>query len=227
MGSNERYKVFGLPEKLDDRLLRKFAVLSADAIRAIRAERMILFTQDLLKRPDEWAAALQDPQLHHFILIAPNVQTGVISLEEGQWVGMYVFQGPLKDGEMEFYRGSKPTSNHETRWIGRRLFVQEHHRSQEATRILYQAEGESIAPYLQREEGGAKASARISYGILGTGGSIWEISGATGKAQAVREVGLWESLEADGTLDQVPAACKDIPFLWDTNRTIWEKVIEA
>ncbi|KAB8076972.1 hypothetical protein BDV29DRAFT_154221 [Aspergillus leporis] len=140
-GGASRYVTCRIPDTLDPFLARKFATMNMEAIRHI-PERILLYTPELMKSAESWMSQLKDTRCAVWICLAPNVQTGEISLEQGQWVGMSTLYGPLSLEEYQIFRpdSDQATPNSgETRWRTGRVFIKECHRNPEAFASLYQA----------------------------------------------------------------------------------------
>ncbi|KAF7589014.1 hypothetical protein BBP40_004841 [Aspergillus hancockii] len=140
-GGASRYVTYRIPDTLDPFLTRKFAAMNMEAIRSI-PERILLYTPELMKSPEGWASQLKDTRCSVWICLAPNVQTGETSLEQGQWVGMSTLYGPLSFDEYRTFQpgNDQSTPNSvETRWRTGRVFIKECHRNPEAFASLYQA----------------------------------------------------------------------------------------
>ncbi|ERF77206.1 hypothetical protein EPUS_06486 [Endocarpon pusillum Z07020] len=68
-----------------------------------------------------WEAELQDPHHCYLVLVAPNFDTGAISLEEGQWVGVVFCQGPLSPQAYNIFDSENllaGMTGRQTHWIG-------------------------------------------------------------------------------------------------------------
>jgi hypothetical protein len=125
------YAIHSVPRDGDTRIIRKFAALHSEALRAIYpGEDLILQAPKILTSPNVLHEGMKDVQ--NWICVAPNAFTGATSLAEGQWVGMYALRGPLKPGECSFFDADMLLEEGDSLWVARRMYVQEGHRCKEA-----------------------------------------------------------------------------------------------
>lgn len=205
-----QYTTVLLPRQLpNELLLRKYATLSIEAIRAIY-DRVLLHAPQFIRPLESWDRQLKEDGYSCHLLLAPNVETGAMTLEEGQWVGMFALQGPLEPEAYNFYRLeqiSPSLEGPETRWLGLKLYLKEQHRNLEAMRLLRQAvmghiERETKRIFEEKLSHGQRVSARMqSSAYIGT--TSYKYHQSSG-AKVVAELSRREDLEYDGYLDEVP-----------------------
>lgn len=210
MGAPE-YRVFQLPKQLPLALIRKFAALNVEAIRAIQS-RMLLCAPQFLRTSESWEAELQDPHHCYLVLVAPNFDTGATSLEEGQWVGMVLCQGPLSPQAYNIFDSENllaGVTGRQTYWIGRRLYLKESHRSARAFLLLNQSsidlvkrETSAILIPNRHDELTTTLHARIQFGAF-YGTPAHENHTSSG-ARPIMEVPLSQILYHSGYLQDVP-----------------------
>ena len=207
------YAIHRVPRDGDTRVIRKFAVLHSEALRAIYpGEDLILQAPKMLTSPDVLHEAMQDVQ--NWICVAPNAFTGATSLSEGQWVGMYALQGPLKPGECSFFDADMPLQEVDSLWVARRMYVQEEHRCKEALVGLQQALEAHIRGH-HRSMGFSTGKAHLR--IIAKGGSA-AFALHSVNAEKLRELEYREVLQDDGTTRRLPRALVE-----GTSEEVWRR----
>lgn len=207
------YAIHRVPRDGDTRVIRKFAVLHSEALRAIYpGEDLILQAPKMLTSPDVLHEAMQDVQ--NWICVAPNAFTGATSLSEGQWVGMYALQGPLKPGECSFFDADMPLQDVDSLWVARRMYVQEEHRCKEALVGLQQALEAHIRGH-HRSMGFSTGKAHLR--IIAKGGSA-AFALHSVNAEKLRELEYREVLQDDGTTRRLPRALVE-----GTSEEVWRR----
>lgn len=197
-----------LPKKLPELLLRRYAALSMEAMRAIY-DRVLLYSRQFVKPLASWEEQLAQSDYHCYLLLAPNVNTGIMTLEEGQWVGMFALQGPLDAAAYNYYHMEHIRTDPlglETRWLGLKLYLKEQHRNLDAMQLLRYAvmnhieqETRSQFSHLQR---GEMVVARLqSSAYVNTTSHKYHASSG---AAVVGELTRRQDLEYDGYLEEVP-----------------------
>jgi hypothetical protein len=198
---HQTYAIHSVPRDGDTRIIRKFAALHSEALRAIYpGEDLILQAPKILTSPEALHGAMQNVQ--NWICVAPNAFTGEISLSEGQWVGMYALQGPLEPGECSFFDASMPADGTDSLWVARRMYVQEEHRCKETLLGLQQA----LEAHIQRHHesiGSNTGKARLRI-IAREGSAAFALHSVN--AERVHDVEYQEVLEDDGTMRRLPHA---------------------
>lgn len=208
------YAIHRVPRDGDTRVIRKFAVLHSEALRAIYpGEDLILQAPKMLTSPDVLHEAMQDVQ--NWICVAPNAFTGATSLSEGQWVGMYALQGPLKPGECSFFDADMPLQDVDSLWVARRMYVQEEHRCKEALVGLQQALEAHIREH-HKSMGSSTGKAHLR--IIAKGGSA-AFALHSVNAEKLRELEYREVLQDDGTTRRLPRALVE-----GTSEEVWRRL---
>ena len=207
------YAIHRVPRDGDTRVIRKFAALHSEALRAIYpGEDLILQAPKMLTSPDILHEAMQDVQ--NWICVAPNAFTGATGLSEGQWVGMYALQGPLKPGECSFFDADMPLQEVDSLWVARRMYVQEEHRCKEALVGLQQALEAHIRGH-HRSMGFSTGKAHLR--IIAKGGSA-AFALHSVNAEKLRELEYREVLQDDGTTRRLPRALVE-----GTSEEVWRR----
>jgi hypothetical protein len=197
------YAIHTLPRDADPRIMRKFAAILSEALRAIYpGEDLILQAPKILTSPKALHESMRN--LQNWICVAPNAHNGATTLSEGQWVGMYALQGPLKLGECSFFDADTPLEDTDSLWMARRMFVQEEHRGKEALLGLQQAleahvQGHHQGVGIGSGEGRGKARVRM---FAKEGSAAFGLHSVN--AERVRELEYRELLEDDGTTHRLP-----------------------
>lgn len=202
-----RYTTFLLPKKLSKLLARRFASLNVEAIRAIQ-DRILLYAPQFVRTTESWEDELGQPDYSCHVLVVPNIETGAMTLEEGQWVGMCVLHGPLDAEAYHFFNRDKirlQPDEPETRWVGGRLYLKEQHRNFEAMRLLNKTFMDNIEQETRAKYGqslGMKVLARLQVSAYhGTAAHQYH---STSGAQVISELTRTQDLEYDGYLKEVP-----------------------
>ena len=212
-----QYTILLLPKKLSRLLARRFASLNVEAIRAIQ-DRILLYAPQFLRTTESWEEDLAQSDYSCHVLVIPNMETGTMSLEDGQWVGMCVLHGPLEAEAYNFFNLDKIQPDPvglETRWLGGRLYLKEQHRNFEAMRLLNKAfinniELETKDKY--RQSPGKNLLARLQ--VSAYHGTIAHQYHLTSGARVISELTRKQDLEYDGYLREVPGE-----FLEDEDST--------
>ncbi|KAJ3541823.1 hypothetical protein NM208_g4416 [Fusarium decemcellulare] len=202
-----QYTVFTLPKTLNGLLLRRFASLNFEAIRAIE-DRFLLYAPDLLKSTASFEKAISQPDYTCLILAVPNIDTGSTSLEESQWVGMIILRGPLDAQAYNWFHLEKiqpDPAGPVTRWTTARFYLKEQHRNVEAMRLMDEAftntlEQKTRARY--SAERGVSVTTRLQ--VSAYHGNPTHEYHTTNNALTVAEFGRKQVLEYDGCLETVP-----------------------
>lgn len=198
--------VYKLSADVSPLSLRKYTRLRTEAWQAV-------FHQDLVHSPLALKTCsfrkqeLAAPDFHCWVCVIPNALNGSLDLEQGQWVGICVVQGP--HSEAEYNTLNEPSLNRqgdrlETRWRPRGLYFQPAHRDPRLYTALEREANHWIEQLTLNE---CKAASREEgiirsryYGEIG--GSTYEGSLASG-ARQVKTLTLAEKLEDDGWADLV------------------------
>lgn len=197
-----------LPNSYPSCFSERYAAISLEAARAIY-DRVLLHAQQFMRPLSSWQKQLNKPNYHCYLLLAPNIDTGALTLEESQWVGMFALEGPLEAEAYNYYNidNIKPNSEgRETRWLGLKLYLEEQHRNLDATQLLRHV----VTSHIKRETrsqyaslaNGKVISARLqSSAYIGTTSLKYH---APSSASAVAELTRRQDLEYDGYLNEVP-----------------------
>lgn len=195
------YAVYKLDADISWTSLRKYTRLRTEAWQAV-------FHQDLLHSPmalktcSSRRKELAASDFHCWVCVVPNVLNGGIELDQGQWVGICVAQGPYS--EAEYNTLNEPTLNQEgdrleMRWRTRGLYFAAAHRD---GRLYTGLERAANAWVWQQAEQACRSAGREAliirqrfYGEIG--GSTYEGALASGIRQ-VKALTLVEKLEDDG-----------------------------
>lgn len=198
---HQTYAIHHVPQDCDARILRKFAALHSEALRTIYpGEDLILQAPKILTSPQALHEGMRNIQ--NWICVAPNAHTGATSLSEGQWVGMYALQGPLKPGECSFFDADTPLGEMDSLWMARRMYVQEEHRSKEALLGLQQGlEAHIRGHHSSAGSGGGTARVRV---FAKEGSAAFALHCAN--ADKVRGIEYRELLEDAGAMQRLPRA---------------------
>ena len=232
--ADHHLRVIRLPKELPPLLIRKFAVLNVEAIRSIY-ERPFLTAPQLVRTADSWAVDLRNPLSVYWVLIAPNIETGQASLEEGQWIGMYLFRGPLALRDYLFSAAPKflnGFSADDTYWRADMLYVKEAHRSMSAVSLLY----ETSVSFLERESGRLLKSDRAEKGsrkpvrahisaIVDRNGVLHEENSTT-QSRLVMDLTLAQSLDYSGLREGVPEEFFEEDDFSKPADSLYESVLE-
>lgn len=209
------YETYKLPDTLSPRLARKLAAMNVEAIRSV-PKRTLQYAVEYTRDTDYWASQTKDPKRTTWICVSPNVKTGSVSLEEGQWVGMTYLAGPLSPEEIY---GTHPSERHqevsskvETSWHMSRLFVAKSHRSIQPLISLYEAvqnfmwETTREIVHLRIEQGHQvlRPMARLQ-GCTYFEGAAYEFNLANG-GTIIDRLTQTQELELDRVLDSTPQA---------------------
>jgi hypothetical protein len=195
------YAIHSVPRDGDTRIIRKFAALHSEALRAIYpGEDLILQAPKILTSPNVLHEGMKDVQ--NWICVAPNAFTGATSLAEGQWVGMYALRGPLKPGECSFFDADMLLEEGDSLWVARRMYVQEGHRCKEALVGLQQALEAHIREH-HKSLGSSTGKAHLRM-TAKEGSAAFALHSIN--AEKLRELEYREVLQDDGTTRGLPHA---------------------
>ncbi|KAF2162369.1 hypothetical protein M409DRAFT_27377 [Zasmidium cellare ATCC 36951] len=206
------YAIHKLENLKDTGIIRKFAQLNVEAIRAIQ-DRPLLYAPQFIRGLESWREELQRSRLACWICVYPNAKNGSVTLEEGQWVGIHRLRGPLSPTEYNFFKdASLETTADElcTRWIAERLYIKPDHRNVELGNLIYCTSMEYLTSRTQsllqpNLATSAEKHADIRISLTAYHGTASFGIHRAGTLRAIREVTRVEDLDYDGLLDQVPA----------------------
>ncbi|PVI02283.1 hypothetical protein DM02DRAFT_613100 [Periconia macrospinosa] len=236
--SHSGYAALKLGPHLSPLLARKFAKLNVEAIRAIQS-RILLYAPQFLRSTESWMAELRDEGLTCWICVAPNAKTGRLSLEEGQWVGMYQLHGPLSAAQYNFFDDESlmaecskdENGGTTTRWTGGRLYVKSQHRNVHTFMALQQASTNfirettkqlALSVLTPRELNKGVVTARVQ--VTAYYGTAAHQAHKANDLRVLREVSRAQDLAYDGLLDAVPAGMLDDGDFTEPMGTLFEMV---
>ncbi|KAI9845076.1 MAG: hypothetical protein M1837_005080 [Sclerophora amabilis] len=209
------YKTHLLPHNPNPSLVQSFSLLNRDALRML--PRLLLYQRHESEwTQEDWASLARDKSRFNFVCVKKSTTEGATSLEEGKWIGMCSFTGPLSQQDYDGLgsRGEDDpllgADSEETRWYGHRLFLRAADRNMEAMSSLHHTSTNFLREFTREllgDENGTisgrdkKMAARI-HGIT-FAPDLEGFYGALGARETGRAT-LVEDLRCRGSLPYVP-----------------------